>query len=84
MRKFTLSGKKNYDFISKSGKEFQKCIFRFCQKMFMEESFPAEFLDTTLHMILKINNRSNPFPAEVSDSKIISYNLAFRYVSDIY
>ena len=48
-----MSRKKNYDFITKAGKKFQTFIFRFCEKMFHDESFPAEFLDTMLHMILK-------------------------------
>ena len=32
---------------------FQKAVFQFSKRMFKEESFPAEFRDTVLHMIFK-------------------------------
>ena len=51
--KFRKSRKRNYDFLVKSGKGFQKAVFRFCQKMFKMEEFPKDFLNTTLHMIFK-------------------------------
>ena len=53
IKKFKMSGKKNYDFLTKSGPKFQKAVFKMCQRMFLEESFPSEFQNTTLHMIFK-------------------------------
>ena len=51
--KFKRSKKRNYDFLTKAGKEFQEMVFKFCQKMFEKEEFPRDFQDTTLHMIFK-------------------------------
>ena len=53
LAKFKKSGKKNYDFLVKSGKEFQKVVFKFCLEMIEKETFPSSFQDTTLHMIFK-------------------------------
>ena len=49
--KFKKSGKRNYDFLTKSGEKFQNAVYKFCVKMFKDETFPLEFQDTTLHMI---------------------------------
>ena len=49
--KFKRSKKRNYDFLTKAGIEFQQAVFKFCQKMFSKEEFPKEIQDTTLHMI---------------------------------
>ena len=54
--KFKMSGGKNYDFLTKAGDGFQMTVFKFCQKMFQEETFPSDFLNTTLHMIFKGGN----------------------------
>ena len=51
--KFKRSKKRNYDFLTKAGKEFQEMVFKFCQKMFEKEEFPRDFQDTTLHMIFQ-------------------------------
>ena len=53
VKKFKRSKKRNYDFLTKSGPQFQELVFKFCQKMFVKEEFPKEFRDTTLHMIFK-------------------------------
>ena len=50
IRKFKVSGKPTYDFITKAGKLFQKAVFKFCKRMFKEEDFPLEFRNTVLHM----------------------------------
>ena len=47
--KFRKSGKKNYHFLVRAGKEFQEVVFRFCQEMIDKEVFPDNFRDTTLH-----------------------------------
>ena len=51
--KFKKSGKRNYDFLTKAGPQFQYEIFKFCLRMFEEEDFPEEFQNTTLHMVFK-------------------------------
>ena len=53
IEKFKKSGKRNYDFLTRSGKKFQNAVYKFCLKMFKDETFPSEFQDTTLHMIFK-------------------------------
>ena len=57
MRKFKLSRKRNYDFLTRSGEKFQKIIFKVCLRMFKEENFPLQFKDTVLHMIYKGKGR---------------------------
>ena len=56
LAKFRKSGKKNYHFLVRAGKEFHKVVFRFCQEMIEKEVFPDNFKDTTLHMIFKGGN----------------------------
>jgi hypothetical protein len=51
--KFKKSGKRNYDFITKAGGEFQTAVFKFCRRMITEEKFPESFKQTMLHMIFK-------------------------------
>ena len=51
--KFKKSRKRNYDFLVRAGKVFQSAVFRFCQVMMEEETFPTSFQETTLHMIFK-------------------------------
>ena len=53
VEKFKRSKKRNYDFLTKAGPQFQDMVFKFCQKMFAKEEFPRDFQDTTLHMIFK-------------------------------
>ena len=53
LAKFKKSGKKNYDFLVKSGKQFQEVVFKFCLEMIEKETFPSSFKQTTLHMIFK-------------------------------
>ena len=38
--KFKSGNKRNYDYLVKAGKRFQKNSFKFCQKMLKEEKFP--------------------------------------------
>ena len=57
LKKFKRSGKKNYDFLTKSGSKFQEAVFKLCSKMFKQEQFPESFSETTLHMILKANGK---------------------------
>ena len=51
--KFEKSGKISYDFLTKSGPQFQDTIIMFCLCMFEEEQLPEEFQNKTLHMIFK-------------------------------
>lgn len=37
LKKFQSSGKRSYDFLIKTGQQFQKTIFKMCQRMFKEE-----------------------------------------------
>ena len=53
IKKFQRSGKRNYDFLTKAGPEFQKVVLKMCQRMFSEETFPKQFQETTLHMLFK-------------------------------
>jgi hypothetical protein len=53
LTKFKKSGKRNYDFLTKAGKEFQNVVYKFSQRMILEESFPSSFKETMLHMIFK-------------------------------
>ena len=57
LKKFKMSGKRSYDFLTKAGKKFQLVIFKFCQNMFSEEKFPKEFQETILNMIFKGGNK---------------------------
>ena len=57
VKKFQVSGKKSYDFLTKTGQKFQKIVFQMCQRMFKEEAFPEKFQNTTLHMIFKGRGR---------------------------
>ena len=57
IKKFQTSGKKNYDFLTKTGQKFQNTVFKMCQRMFKEEVFPNRFQNTTLHMIYKGRGR---------------------------
>ena len=43
VKKFKRSHKKNYDFLTKSGSKFQEAVFKLCQKMFKQETFPDSF-----------------------------------------
>ena len=80
--KFKRSGKRNYDFFIKAGSMFQDCVFKFCQRMFKEETFPTQFSYTTLHMIYKgkgkteqlSNNRfihTKPWFPRVAESLVV-------------
>ena len=51
--KFKNSGKKNYDFLTKAGKNYQQAVYLICKRMIEEENFPATFRETVLHMIFK-------------------------------
>ena len=57
MKKFKRLQKKNYDFLTKSGSKFQDAVFKLCQKMFKQETFPDSFSETTLHMLWKAKGK---------------------------
>ena len=57
LNKFKISGKKNYDFITKAGKLYQEAVFYLCKRMILEEVFPESFKQTILHMIYKGKGR---------------------------
>ena len=62
IQKFKKSGKKNYDFLTKSGLKFQRAVFKMCQRMLREEIFPESFKETTLHMLFKGKGRKDHLP----------------------
>ena len=68
LRKFTKSGKKNYDFLTKGGKNFQLAVFKLCKRMIEEEVFPLAFQNTTLHMVFKGGKGR---PDKLSDNRFI-------------
>ena len=41
VNKFKRSGKKNYDFLTKSGSKFQEAVYKLCRKMFKQEIFSS-------------------------------------------
>ena len=53
LSKFKSSRKRNYDFIVRADESFQERVFQLCKNMIENEKFPAEFRNTTLHMIYK-------------------------------
>jgi hypothetical protein len=53
IEKFKKSNKRNYDFLIRSSESFQGVVFKLCQIMAAEETFPESFRNTTLHMIFK-------------------------------
>ena len=53
IQKFRKSGKQNYHFLTRAGNKFQGVVFKLIQRMFVEETFPSAFQNTTLHMIPK-------------------------------
>ena len=57
IKKFSKSGKRSYDFLTKAGTIFQETIFKLLEKMFHEEKFPQQFQNTNLHMIYKGKGR---------------------------
>ena len=57
LKKFKTSGKRSYDFVTKTGPKFQNSVFKMCQRMCEEEVFPKQFQNTTLHMIYKGKGR---------------------------
>ena len=65
--KFKKSNKRNYDFLVKADKSFQDSVFKLCKRMIEEATFPAEFKETTLHMIFKNKGRKE----NLSDNRFI-------------
>ena len=45
--------KRSYDFLIKAGDEFQDSVFKLCQRMIRDESFPARFAETILYNLWK-------------------------------
>ena len=43
----------SYDFLLKSGKNYQEVMFQFCKRMIEDEDFPISFRKTILYMIWK-------------------------------
>ena len=78
INKFKKSGKHNYDFLTKAGKGFQLSIFKFCQRMFEEETVPSDFRETTLHMVYKAKNRREI----LSSNRFIHCKLFFLRVAE--
>ena len=65
--KFKKSNKRNYDFLVKADKRFKDSVFKLCKRMIEEATFPAEFKETTLHMIFKNKGRKE----NLSDNRFI-------------
>ena len=51
--KFKKKNKKSYEFLTKSGKDFQSSIYKFCKRMLDEEDFPSDFSITVLYQLWK-------------------------------
>ena len=51
--KFKKKNKKSYEFLTKSGKDFQSSIYKFCKRMLDEEDFPRDFSITVLYQLWK-------------------------------
>ena len=51
--KFKKKNKKSYEFLTKSGKDFQSSIYKFCKRMLDEEGFPSDFSITVLYQLWK-------------------------------
>ena len=92
LEKFKKKRKKTYDFIIKAHKDFQVAIFKFCERMFEEETFPIQFAETILHMIYKgkgqrellSNNRfvhCKPWFARVVEGLVVGDGLKESLVS---
>ena len=58
VKKFKMSNKRSYDFLTKAGQKFQQVCLKFCKIMFCEEVFPSSFRDTVLHMVFKAGKMS--------------------------
>ena len=53
VNKCETSGKRNYDFLVKSGELYKTAIYKYNQRMITEECFPGSFNKTVLHMVFK-------------------------------
>ena len=51
--KFKRKNKKSYFFLIKSGKEFQKFVYKLCKRMINGECFPQDFSLKTLYQLWK-------------------------------
>ena len=45
---FKKKGKASYDFLTKSGKGFRKCVFQICSKVLNSEDLPLQWDNTVL------------------------------------
>ena len=55
--KFKRKNKKSFHFLTKSGGEFQRSIYKLCNRMIKEESFPEDFASTVLYQLWKRKGR---------------------------
>ena len=53
VEKLKERNKRAYDFLIKAGDEFHDSVFKLCQRMIREESFPARFAETILYNLWK-------------------------------
>ena len=52
VKKFQLKNKRGYDFLVKSGRGFQKSVFKLCKRMIQDETFPEKFVKSiTSHFL---------------------------------
>ena len=51
--KFQKKNKKSYYFLTRSGQDFQKSIYKLCKRMIEEETFPNDFCLTILYQCWK-------------------------------
>ena len=61
LKKFQAKRTKSYDFLTKSGQNYQGAICTFCKRIISEESIPLIFRKTLLQMIWKMKGPKNVF-----------------------
>ena len=50
---FKKKGKASYDFLTKSGSGFKKCVFQICSKVWNSEDIPLQWDNTVLIQLFK-------------------------------
>ena len=66
IRKFKSNGSRAYDFITKSGINFQKAVMKVCRRFIKDEIFPERFMNTDLIQLQKKGS-----PLELSNSRFL-------------
>ena len=61
LKRFQAKQTKSYDFLTKSGLNYQDAIFAFCKRIISEENIPVMFRRTILQMIWKMKGPKNVF-----------------------